>query len=209
MRADKIRGNVFVANLPIGLTDEQLAEAFDPYGLVLRAYLARDPATGQTRTYGLVQIAPDRVVETAIAGVSAAGVSGRRVEVRRADPSMSIALPSGRRGPARPQARQVQAGHGIAASSARARADGRFEQVSSRMHGVQTQVGSRPACNSPGRLPSISPWSPAADGPQPRRRARPSPVTGLHLALACPSVAAAGVRGEATGSTGRRAFVAR
>lgn len=141
MRADKIRGNVFVANLPAGLTDEQLAEVFDPYGLVLRAYLARDPATGQTRNYGLVQIAPDRVVDTAIAGVGATGVSGRRVEVRRADPSMSIALPAGRHGQARPQARQVQAVHGIAASSARAGAENRFERVSSRMRGMQTQAG--------------------------------------------------------------------
>jgi RNA recognition motif-containing protein len=99
MRPDKIRGNVFVTNLPRGLTDEQLAEAFDPYGLVLRAYLARDPATGETRGYGLVQIAPDRAVEAAVAGVNAAGVGGHRVEARRADPAMSITAPTRLRTP--------------------------------------------------------------------------------------------------------------
>ena len=80
MRPDKIRGNVFVANLPHGLTDAQLAEAFDPYGIVLIAYLARDPATGETRGHGLVQLAPDRAVEDAVAGLNATGIAGRRIE---------------------------------------------------------------------------------------------------------------------------------
>lgn len=90
MRTEKIRGNIFVANLPIGLTDEQLAELFDPYGMVLRAYLARDPATGQTRGHGLVQLAPDRVIDTAIAATNGIRLERRRIEVRRADPEMSL-----------------------------------------------------------------------------------------------------------------------
>ena len=53
MRPDKIRGNVFVANLPRGLKDEELAEAFDPFGIVLNAHMARDPATGETLGHGL------------------------------------------------------------------------------------------------------------------------------------------------------------
>lgn len=91
-RPDKIRGNVFVANLPRGVTDEQLAEAFDAYGLVLRAHLARDPATGESRGFGLVQIAPDRAVEAAVAGVDGTELGGRHVQARRADPAMGIAV---------------------------------------------------------------------------------------------------------------------
>ena len=93
MRPDKIRGNVFVANLPRGFTDAQLAEAFDPYGIVLSAHLARDPATGETLAHGLVQLAPDRAVEAAVAGVNETGIAGRRIEARRADPDMGISLP--------------------------------------------------------------------------------------------------------------------
>lgn len=107
MRPDKIRGNVFVANLPRGLTDEQLAELFDPYGMVLRAHLARDPASGETLGHGLVLIAPDRVVEEAVGALNGGTVAGRRVDVRRADPDMSIAPPRRPRGPgwgARPMA---------------------------------------------------------------------------------------------------------
>jgi RNA recognition motif-containing protein len=94
MRDDKLRGNVFVANLPLGFTDEQLAEAFDPYGMVLSAHLARDPATGQTRGHGLVLLAPDRNVDTAIEGVHGRVVDGRSMDVRRADPSMAISIAS-------------------------------------------------------------------------------------------------------------------
>ncbi len=96
MRPDKIRGNVFVANLPHGLTDAQLAEAFDPYGIVLLAHLARDPATGETRGHGLVQLAPDRAVEDAVARLNETGIAGRRIEARRADPEMSISPPAQR-----------------------------------------------------------------------------------------------------------------
>ena len=94
MRPDKIRGNVFVANLPHGFTDAQLAEAFDPYGIVLIAHLARDPATGETRGHGLVQLAPDRAVEDAVAGLTETGIKGRRIEARQADPEMGISPPT-------------------------------------------------------------------------------------------------------------------
>ena len=93
MRPEKIRGNVFVANLPRGMTDEELAEAFDPFGIVLNAHMARDPATGETLGHGLVQIAPDKVVESAVAKLNETGIAGRQIEARRADPDMGISPP--------------------------------------------------------------------------------------------------------------------
>src|SRR6516164_3225749 len=47
MRANHSRGNVFVANLPPEFTDDELAETFDSFGIVLSASIARDPATGK------------------------------------------------------------------------------------------------------------------------------------------------------------------
>ncbi len=107
MRPDVVKGNVFVANLPTGFTDEQLAELFDPYGIVLRAYMARDPQTGQTQGHGLVELAPDKVVEGAIEKVSAERPGGRRVDVRRADSTMCIVAKRPPR-PARPAREEAE-----------------------------------------------------------------------------------------------------
>src|SRR5216684_465540 len=54
------KGNVFVGNLPPDFPDERLAEAFDPFGIVLTAAVARDPSTGARLRYGFVDIATER-----------------------------------------------------------------------------------------------------------------------------------------------------
>src|SRR5260221_14559636 len=60
------KGNVFVGNLPPDFPDERLAEAFDPFGIVLSAGVARDPATGARLRYGFVDIATERAATQAI-----------------------------------------------------------------------------------------------------------------------------------------------
>lgn len=90
---NKFRGNVFVANLPHGYTDEELAQAFDDYGLVLGAHLARDPITGSTKGYGLVNIAPEKAAAKAAEALNGTEIGGRRIEARLADPDMAINLP--------------------------------------------------------------------------------------------------------------------
>ena len=92
MRQTKFRGNIFVANLPLGYTDEQLARTFDEFGLVLGAYLARDPLTGNTKGYGLVNLAPEKAAKEAIAAVNGRKVEGRTIEVKLADPEMAITI---------------------------------------------------------------------------------------------------------------------
>ena len=66
MRSQHFRGNVFVANLPPEYSDEQLAEAFDSFGIVLSASIARDPATGKQLRYGFVDIATVRAAKLAV-----------------------------------------------------------------------------------------------------------------------------------------------
>jgi RNA recognition motif-containing protein len=94
---NKFRGNVFVANLPLEFSDEQLAALFDPFGLVLGAYLARDPVTHAKKGYGLVNLAPDRVAAEAVKAINGQQIGGRRVEAKLADPNMAITLPKPRR----------------------------------------------------------------------------------------------------------------
>jgi RNA recognition motif-containing protein len=94
MREQKFRGNVFVANLPKGFTDEDLAKAFDPFGIVVGAYLARDSTTGAPKRHGLVNIAPERAAGEAVAALNGTEIGGRRIEARLADPDMALTIPT-------------------------------------------------------------------------------------------------------------------
>ncbi|MBI3513886.1 MAG: RNA-binding protein [Proteobacteria bacterium] len=107
MRPQKFRGNVFVANLPTGYTDAQLAQAFDRFGIVIAACLARDSATGETKGHGLVDLAPTGAAERAVEAMNGLEIGGRRIEARLADPTMSLTVPQrheprGRDAPGRP-----------------------------------------------------------------------------------------------------------
>jgi RNA recognition motif-containing protein len=82
MRLQYFRGNVFVANLPPEFTDDQLAEAFDPFGMVLSAFVARDPATGKRLRYGFVDIATERAAKLAVAAMNGTAIDGHNLDVR-------------------------------------------------------------------------------------------------------------------------------
>ena len=102
MRQQKFRGNVFVANLPKACTDAELAEEFDSFGLVLGAFIARDPDTGVSKGHALVSIAPERAAANAVAALNGKEMGGRRIEVRPADPAMALNIPAPRGRPAQP-----------------------------------------------------------------------------------------------------------
>jgi RNA recognition motif-containing protein len=76
------KGNVFVGNLPPNFTDERLAEAFDPYGIVLSAAVARDPATGARLRYGFVDIATERAMANAITALDGSEIDGCKLNVK-------------------------------------------------------------------------------------------------------------------------------
>ncbi len=82
MRANQSRGNVFVANLPPEFTDDELAETFDSFGIVLRASIARDPTTGKRLRYGFVDIATERAAKHAVTSMNGTPVHGYTLDVR-------------------------------------------------------------------------------------------------------------------------------
>src|SRR5258708_9108593 len=94
MREQKFRGNVFVANLPKGYTDEELAKAFDPFGIVVGAFLARDAATGAPKRHGLVNIAPERAASEAVAALNRIEIRGRPIQARLPPPEMRPHIPT-------------------------------------------------------------------------------------------------------------------
>jgi RNA recognition motif-containing protein len=82
MRSNNSRGNVFVANLPPEFTDDELAETFDSFGMVLTASIARDPANGKRLRYGFVDIATERAASHAVAAMNGSKVRGYTLDVR-------------------------------------------------------------------------------------------------------------------------------
>jgi hypothetical protein len=79
------KGNVFVGNLPPDFPDERLAEAFDPFGIVLSAVVARDPATGARLRYGFVDIATERAASNAISALDGSEIDGCKLNVKARD----------------------------------------------------------------------------------------------------------------------------
>jgi RNA recognition motif-containing protein len=79
------KGNVFVGNLPPDFPDERLAEAFDPFGIVLSAIVARDPETGARLRYGFVDIATERAANQAISALHGSEVDGCKLNVKPRD----------------------------------------------------------------------------------------------------------------------------
>jgi RNA recognition motif-containing protein len=76
------KGNVFVGNLPPDFSDERLAEAFDPFGIVLTAAIARDPSTGARLRYGFVDIATERAMTQAISALDGSEIDGCKLNVK-------------------------------------------------------------------------------------------------------------------------------
>lgn len=79
------KGNVFVGNLPPDFPDERLAEAFDPFGIVLSAAVARDPETGARLRYGFVDIATERAATKAITELHGTEIDGCKLNVKASE----------------------------------------------------------------------------------------------------------------------------
>jgi RNA recognition motif-containing protein len=110
MRAQFFRGNVFVANLPPDLTEEQLAEAFDPFGIVLSAFIARDPDTGKRLRYGFVDIATEKAAKLAVESMNGVDLAGYHLDVRISDRRKDAKKPAAtRRAAPRPTPRRAPA----------------------------------------------------------------------------------------------------
>jgi RNA recognition motif-containing protein len=97
------KGNIFVGNLPPDFPDERLAEAFDQFGIVLSAAVARDPATGARLRYGFVDIATERAANEAISALNGHEIDGCKLNVKARERKAGGKAPAGR--PRRPQSR--------------------------------------------------------------------------------------------------------
>ena len=78
--------NIFVGNLAWTTTEDELAQLFEPYGVVEQARIATDRETGRSRGFGFVEMPDATQAQAAIDGLNGTSLEGRPLTVNEARP---------------------------------------------------------------------------------------------------------------------------
>ncbi len=78
--------NIYVANVPYSVKDQDLHELFSPFGEVTSAKIIMDKATNRSRGFGFVEMANDDAGRAAIEGTNGKNFHGRDLVVNEARP---------------------------------------------------------------------------------------------------------------------------
>ncbi len=88
---------IYVGNLNYDTREENLREAFAPYGTIDDAVVITDRETGRSRGFGFVEIGDDSAARSAIEGLNGTAIDGRNVTVNEARPRANRAPSNNRR----------------------------------------------------------------------------------------------------------------
>lgn len=78
--------NIYVGNLSYQISNEELRQAFEQFGVVSSASVVMDKLTGRSKGFGFVEM-PDRAcAEEAIKRLDGADLKGRSVRVNESRP---------------------------------------------------------------------------------------------------------------------------
>jgi len=75
---------IYVGGLAFQTTEEELKAAFEPFGQVLSVNLVKDPATGQSRGFGFVEMPDTHAGLEAIKKMEGSSLGGRTLKVDQA-----------------------------------------------------------------------------------------------------------------------------
>ncbi|MGB1110795.1 MAG: RNA recognition motif domain-containing protein [Gammaproteobacteria bacterium] len=78
--------NIYVGNLAYAVTDDDLHEAFSPFGEVARAKVIMDRETGRSKGFGFVEMPDKAQGNAAIEALNETELSGRKMRVNEARP---------------------------------------------------------------------------------------------------------------------------
>ena len=78
--------NIFVGNLPYGVTDHDLRQAFEAHGAVSSASVILDKFTGKSRGFGFIEMPNAGEATAAIAELNGKELQGRAMRVNEAQP---------------------------------------------------------------------------------------------------------------------------
>jgi cold-inducible RNA-binding protein len=76
--------NIYVGNLPWGLSEEELRDAFKAYGEVESAKIVTDKYSGRSRGFGFIEMPNREEGQAAIEGLNNKELKGRSIKVNEA-----------------------------------------------------------------------------------------------------------------------------
>ena len=77
---------LYVGNLPYGVRDNDLEQAFGQFGAVTSARVMMERDTGRSKGFGFVEMGSDAEAQAAIEGVNGQNFGGRNLVVNEARP---------------------------------------------------------------------------------------------------------------------------
>ena len=78
--------NIYVGNLPYKTTEDDLKNAFAPFGQVASVKIVVDRYTGRSKGFGFVDMPSDDEAKAAIAGLNGKEMDGRPLKVNESRP---------------------------------------------------------------------------------------------------------------------------
>ena len=78
--------HIFVGNLALTTTEQDLRELFEPYGSLDAIRIMTDRETGRSRGFGFVEMPDNRAAQTAIDALNGTSLAGRVLTVNAARP---------------------------------------------------------------------------------------------------------------------------
>ncbi|RYY97372.1 MAG: RNA-binding protein [Chitinophagaceae bacterium] len=77
---------IYVSNLDFNIGNQDLQDLFSPYGDVTSSSVITDRLSGRSRGFGFVDMPDDGAARTAMNEIDSSEVSGRRINVKEANP---------------------------------------------------------------------------------------------------------------------------
>jgi RNA recognition motif-containing protein len=90
--------NIYVGNLSFDVSEENLRQAFEPFGQVSSVTIIKDKYSGQPRGFGFVEMSEQSEAQAAIANLNGKELLGRQMNVNEARPRNDRGKPGGQGG---------------------------------------------------------------------------------------------------------------
>jgi len=78
--------NIYVGNLPFGTKEEDLRQAFEPFGAVSSVNVVKDRYSGESRGFAFIEMPSDDEGRAAMQGLDGKEFQGRTLKVNEAKP---------------------------------------------------------------------------------------------------------------------------